>query len=223
VSGTDSKLTLEVQVVDIGTGLLEASEDIAGSEGQLVEMQNQAAIRVARALQVNVTPDEASKILASRTNDTMDSYKLLTEQMGGMGDVEPAAPHPKSPGAWELVAPAVAWADAGDEAAVRTLLEQYRKALESKDLQALTGLYVVMSDGVRDALSKYFANADSLKIQFSNLDIMVEGDEALATFTRSDDFKDARSGRDMHLEVRVSSVVAKQDNAWKIRGLKKPS
>jgi adenylate cyclase len=223
VSGTDNKLTLEVQVVDIGTGLLEASEDIAGTEQQLVEMQNQVAIRVAKALQVNVSSDEANRILASRTNDTMDSYKLLTEQMGGMGDAESATPHPKSPGAWELVAPAVAWADAGDEAAVRTLLEQYRKALEAKDMQALTALYVSMTDGIRDALSKYFSNADSLKIQFSNLDIMVEGDEALATFTRSDDFKDARSGRDMHLEVRVSSVVAKQDNAWKIRGLKKPS
>ena len=46
---------------------------------------------------------------------------------------------------------------------------------------------------------------------------------AVATFTRNDEFKDARSGRDMQLEVRVSSMVAKQDGGWRIRGLKKPS
>ena len=44
-----------------------------------------------------------------------------------------------------------------------------------------------------------------------------------ATFTRDDVFKDVRSGREMHLEVRMSSVLAKQAGSWKIRALKKPS
>ena len=46
---------------------------------------------------------------------------------------------------------------------------------------------------------------------------------ALATFTRSDDFVDAQSGVPVHLEVRVSNVLARQGGDWKIRGLKKPS
>jgi ketosteroid isomerase-like protein len=80
-----------------------------------------------------------------------------------------------------------------------------------------------LSEGQRQALLRYFDNAHGLKIQFSNLDILVEGDEALATFTRDDVFKDVRSGREMHLEVRMSSVLAKQAGGWRIRALKKPS
>jgi ketosteroid isomerase-like protein len=76
---------------------------------------------------------------------------------------------------------------------------------------------------MRSALERYFQNAQDLKVQFSNFDILVEGDEALATFTRSDDFKDAQTGKPVHLEMRVSSIVAKQTDGWKIRGMKKPS
>ena len=52
---------------------------------------------------------------------------------------------------------------------------------------------------------------------------MVEGDDALATFTRSDDFLDAQTGTPVHLEVRVSNVLTRRDGGWKILGLKKPS
>jgi hypothetical protein len=61
---------------------------------------------------------------------------------------------------------------------------------------------------MRDGLRHYFQSAAHLQVQFSNLDIVVEGDEALATFTRSDDFVDAQSGLPVHLEVRVSNVLA---------------
>ena len=106
---------------------------------------------------------------------------------------------------------------------MRRILESYRAALETKNLDQLAAIQVAMSDSQRDALRRYFENADSLKVQFTNVDILFEGNEALATFTRNDVFKDARSGREMHLEVRMSSVVSKGDGGWKIRGLKKPS
>ena len=70
---------------------------------------------------------------------------------------------------------------------------------------------------------RYFENAARLKVEFSNFETLVEGNEALATFTRNDVFNDVRSGRDMHLEVRVSSVLAKQEGSWRIRALRKPS
>jgi ketosteroid isomerase-like protein len=110
-----------------------------------------------------------------------------------------------------------------EEAAVRRLLEDYRVALEKKDLERLAAIQESMSDSQRQALARYFENAGGLKVQFSDLDILVEGNEALATFTRNDAFSDILSGRAMHLEVRVSSVLAKLDGSWKIRALKKPS
>lgn len=225
ISASNAKMTLEVQVVDIKTGLLEASDEIPGSEKQLVEMQNQAALHVARALGVG-TPAEAKQVLAMRSNDQLDDYKLLAETMGGFTDdaAAPSPPKPKGPGAWNLFGPAPAFADpASDEAAVRELLERYRAALEGKDITKLAAVYVSLPDPMRSALERYFQNAEGLKVQFSNFDILVEGDEALATFTRSDDFKDAQTGKPVHLEMRVSSIVAKQDDGWKIRGMKKPS
>ncbi|HLK11336.1 MAG TPA: adenylate/guanylate cyclase domain-containing protein [Candidatus Binatia bacterium] len=225
ISESNAKMTLEVQVVDIKTGLLEASDDVPGSEKQLVEMQNQAALHVARALGVS-TPAEAKQVLAMRSNDQLDDYKLLTETMGGFTDdaAAPSPPKPKGPGAWNLLGPAPAFAEpAGDEAAVRELLERYRTALEGKDMNKLAAVYVSLPDPMRGALERYFQNAQDLKVQFSNFDILVEGNEALATFTRSDDFKDAQTGKPVHLEMRVSSIVAKQDDGWRIRGMKKPS
>ena len=74
---------------------------------------------------------------------------------------------------------------------------------------------------MRDALQRYFQNANALRVQFSKMDIVVEGDEALATFTRTDDFTDAASRLPVHLEVRVSNVVTREATGWKIRGIKK--
>ena len=150
--------------------------------------------------------------------------KLLTETMGGADD-KPSAPKPVDPNAsWRLAWPATAYADdGGEQGAIQQLLERYRASLESKNVDQIAAIYVEMSPSMRDALTRYFATADELKISFSNYDILVEGTEAVATFTRNDEFKDARSGRDVHLEVRMSSVVTKQTGGWRIRGLRKPS
>ena len=233
ISGTiavmDGSVTLEVQVVDIGSGLLLDTERVEGSQEQLVELQNHAAVNMVRALNVVLSTAEAKKILAKRTNETLDAYKLLTETLEGF-TVEEERPGARKPAARGTTSgflpwPAAAYAqqDGAEEAAVRRLLESYRAALETKNLDQLAAIQVAMSDSQRDALRRYFENADSLKVQFTNVDILFEGNEALATFTRNDVFKDARSGREMHLEVRMSSVLAKEANGWKIRGLKKPS
>jgi len=225
ISTAEQNVMLEVEVVDIGSGMLERAEHLRGTEAQLVEMQNHAAIEVLKALRIDLSQGELDRLIAGRTNDQLEDYKLLTETMGGFIDEKPPAPEPNGPQAsWRLPWPAMAYADDGTEqGAVQRLLERYRVALESKNVDQIAAVYVEMTPGMRDALARYFATADNLKIRFSNYDILIEGSEAVATFTRNDEFKDMHSGRDMHLEVRVSSVVTKRDGGWKIRGLKKPS
>jgi TolB-like protein len=203
ISGTlvvaDHAVVLEIEVVDVGTGMLQDTERVRGVEDQLVELQNKAAAQLVRLLDVPVAEDQLEKIFASRTDDQLESYKLLTESMGGFldeGDAAPA-PAPKGP------------AKQPEESA--------------KDVEKVAALYVQMNDQMREALDRYFKSANGLSIRFSKLDILIEGNEGVATFTRNDDFTDARSGKEMHLEVRVSSVVSKQGADWKIRGLKKPS
>src|SRR5262249_21326586 len=113
VSGTltarDGRFVLELQVVDIRTGLLEDSEQVEGREAEVVELQNRAAVKMVRAMKVSLSTDDLDRMFA-RTNDSLDSYKLLTETLGG----EPAKPDAEPPapkhGAW-LSWPGVAWAD----------------------------------------------------------------------------------------------------------------
>lgn len=90
-------------------------------------------------------------------------------------------------------------------------------------MSGLDAIHVSLEEKQRQGLRRYFDNAEGLKVALSDLQVLVEGDEALATFTRLDSFTDARSGREVHLEVRLSSLLAKLDGHWKIRGLKKPS
>jgi len=229
ISQTDQSVTLAVDVVDIGSrGMLEGAEQMRGSEVQLVEMVNRAAIAVVKALKIEVSDQEVKRLVGNRTNDQLEDYRLLTESMGAAVEEKekpsepPSRPQPPKASSW-LGWPAAAYADDGAQQAVQQLLERYRNALEAKNVEQIAGIYVEMTPGMRDALARYFATADALKVRFSDFDILIEGNEAVATFTRNDEFKDARSGRDVHLEVRVSSVVARQDGAWKIRGLRKPS
>jgi ketosteroid isomerase-like protein/TolB-like protein len=224
LSGSASGLALEVQVIDIASGLIEGSQEFRGSEQRLIEMQNDAALGVMRTLQVPVDP-EIVRLIAQRTNERLDDYKLLTESMGGVVEAPPPGGEPRSrrPGGWvAALAPAAAYA-ATDESDIVALLEHYRLALESESLARVEALHVALPEPMREALQKYFQNAEQLRIRFSDVDVVVAGDEALATFTRSDDFVDATSGAPVHLEVRVSSVVARQDGAWKLVGLKKPA
>ena len=225
LSDVDSELALEVQIIDIKTGLIEGSHETRGSEKQLIEMQNEAAIEVMRSLKLPVDQAEVAKLLADRTNDRLDNYKLLTESMGGGVEPEPAGkPHSAVHGRWwARLGPGTAEASEDDEDAIRALLERYRAALESRDMARVESLHAALPTPMRDALLQYFQGAADLRVQFSKLDIVVEGDDALATFTRSDDFLDAQTGTPVHLEVRVSNVLTRRDGGWKILGLKKPS
>src|SRR5207245_8320195 len=89
LSVADTNATLEVQVVDIASGLLEASERAQGPVDGLIELQNQVAVKALKALGVNPSDDEVRTILANRTNETLESYKLLNETLGDAKKVEP--------------------------------------------------------------------------------------------------------------------------------------
>ena len=45
-------------------------------------------------------------------------------------------------------------------------------------------------------------------------------DEAVASYTRTDDFVDARTGRPMHVAVRLTKTLKRQDGAWKLAASK---
>lgn len=221
------KLTLELQVVDIASGLLDASERVSGEQGQVIELQNELAVNVIRALNIELSAEERAVLFARRTNETLDGYRMLADTLGGSPGKNARPPRGpdtsrSEPAPSWLRWSAVAWAEPADndEEAIRALLVEWAGALQAKDLDRVASLMVEMGDEQRAALARYFANADALVVSIDDIDVLVAGDEALATFTRTDSFVDKRSARDLHLEVRLSSELARKDGRWKLRGVK---
>jgi TolB-like protein/ketosteroid isomerase-like protein len=231
VSGTlamaGSRIVLELRIVDIQSGgLLDASEEVTGNKDQLVELQNTIAQRALARLRITLTAEEQADIFARRTNETLESYKLLGEALGAFAEEpEPRTQH-DGVGTWLreiFVATANAQEGNPDETAIYALLEQYRVAFQARDIDRLALVSVSMTDAQRSALERFFQNVQNLSVSISNVDLLIEGNEALATFTRRDVFRDIRSGSDVELEIRMSSILSKVDGDWRIKGLKKPS
>lgn len=221
------KLTLELQVVDIASGLLDASERVSGEQGQVIELQNELAVNVLRALNIELSAEERAVLFARRTNETLDGYRMLADTLGGSPGKNARPPRGpdtsrSEPAPSWFCWSAVAWAEPADndEEAIRALLLEWAGALQEKDLDRVASLMVEMGDEQRAALVRYFANADALVVSIGDIDVLVAGDEALATFTRTDSFVDRRSARDLHLEVRLSSELVRKDGHWKLRGVK---
>ena len=92
---------------------------------------------------------------------------------------------------------------------------------EQKDVDAVAATHVSLTDEQRNGFVRYFASADGLTVTLSGVDVMFDGEEGLATFTRRDAFRDRDSGKDVQLEVRLSTVVVRQDGRWLMRGVRR--
>ncbi len=225
--GVDAtEVTLEVEVVDIGSGLLQETASVRGPQSDLLALETELALRVLTALGVRPSEDELRALVAERKDATVDAYRLLTETFGRGAPARPATPPSTTtpgngPGAWWLVPGRAAYAQAPDrdEVEIRALFDRYAAAIQAKDAAALAALQLDMDDEQRASLARYFAIANGLRVQVRDVDPLVEGDEAVVTFTREDNFTDAPSGRAMHLEVRVSGRLVRQGGVWKIKSL----
>jgi ketosteroid isomerase-like protein len=229
ISTDGSLVTLDLEVVDIATGLLQGSERVQGSPERFMELQTEFALRALHVLGVEPTPDEMKALLASRGNETLDVYRMFKDTLGepapgGAHEPTPRSPQP-TPGTSWLEWRASAHADESDpeETAIRAVLDRYGAALAAKNVDALAALQLEMSAAQRASLLRYFDIARDLRVRLLDIEVTVEGDEALATFTREDSFTDLRSGRHMRLEVRTSGILTRQQGEWKIRGLREPS
>lgn len=225
---SDDQLRIDARIVNVRTGVNEASDSVQGDLDQFFDLQKTLVLNMLRRLKVQVSPEEGESI-GSRSNTDVDAYRLLLE---AEGLVEPSpraertrrrADKQSSLGrlverlAGLLVAPAHAEAvtPAVDEE-VRALLERYRLALQKKDLDAVAALSVSFTERQRAALQTYFANADNLDVEIADVTITPNDDGVLVSFVRRDRFDDAQSGRPVRLEVRLTKVVSREQSTWKI-------
>ena len=75
-------VVLEARVVDIATGILDASESARGQPDDLIELQNQLATELLLALRVRLSDQERANLFANRTKDSLDGYRRLADTFG---------------------------------------------------------------------------------------------------------------------------------------------
>jgi TolB-like protein/ketosteroid isomerase-like protein len=216
------EVVLEARVVDIATGILDASESARGQPDDLIELQNQLATELLGALRVHLTDQERVNLFANRSKESLDGYRRLADTFAEAPEAPSQAPARKRKTSWldRLDWPRSAWA-ADAEPAIRSLLEAYRAALQAEDVAAVAATHMELSEEQRAGFTRYFEGAQDLRVTLSDVDVLLDGDQALVTFTRRDVFQDKSSGKEVTLEVRLSSVVEQRDGHWLLRGVKK--
>jgi len=234
VAVDEKNVTLDLDIVDIRTGLLEATERVVGPPDKLMDLQNDLALRALRALGVDPTAEQVHAIFASRGNETLEAYRLFVDTFGGEGGGAPSEKAPPAPAPLHPDAPAagsgsswlswqsVAWAEEGDgdDAAIRTLLSRYGAALTARSVDQVAAVQPGLTEADRSKLAHYFEVAPDLSVRISDIEVTRAGDEALVTFHRQDAFTDSKSGRKFELQNSLDARVRKTAQGdWKIIGL----
>ena len=212
----EDTLRIETHVVDVASGMLEASYTTTGPTKQFLSLQTKMTEGVIARLDLPITPEERRTLLAQQNTD-VEALKMLLEAEGGAPAGPPKPPDPGSSLQYwmeRLVAPDAAWAD--DRADIAAVLEAYRKATEAHEIAAVAAVYVEFPAEQQAAQQRYFDNVKDLKIAIADVDAVVVGDDAVVSYTRTDDFTDAKTGRPLHVQVRLTKNLKRTADGWKL-------
>jgi len=227
---SDNTLRIDARIVDASTGVNEASDSVEGNLDQFFDLQKKLVLSMLRRLRVQLSPEEGASIDAE-TNTDVDAYRLLLESEGiaePSPRVERTHRKPEPHSALDTLLQRVAQLARGTAFAaeiapevdtqVRDFLERYRGALQAKNLDEVAQLYATFSERQRAALRDYFANADALTVELTDIAITPHEDGVAVSFTRRDRFVDKQSDRPVRLEVRLTKVLVREHSTWKIGG-----
>jgi hypothetical protein len=100
--------------------------------------------------------------------------------------------------------------------AIRHVLEQYRKAYETKDLTLLDKVYDSLTPDQREANIRYFQHTQDLQVAIRDVDMTIRDNRAVVSYTREDQFVDTQSGKSIKLATRFTKLFLLQDGEWKM-------
>ena len=231
-------LRIETHVVDVQTGLLEVSDYVEGDLNQFFSLQQELAVKIIHALHPAGTTEDVPRVASAPASSSLESYKLLMEAEDEAGGLASTDREDKTSllelelyhygsilrrlGTWTEHRNAWADQEAGPtdtplpRKEIKELLEIYRLAYESKSLDLMGRVYEVMSDKQRAARIRYFESTADLQVTIQDVRIAVRGDSAIVSYTREDQFKDKKTGRDIKVDVRLTKSLARIEGEWKI-------
>jgi TolB-like protein len=235
---TDHTLRIDASIVDVASGVNEASDSVEGQLDDFFDLQKQLVLSMLRRLRVQVSPEEGASI-QTRTNTDVDAYRLLLESEGVVGanpessptqSSRPSQDDPRSKlestplsSLWDFFSGIALAAETPTTASpttveeqVRNMLEEYQKALEEKAIDRVAALYASFSARQRDALRGYLDAATNLAVEIDDVTVTPHGIDIMVAFTRRDSFIDRESEKPVHLEVRLTKTLVRINGAWKI-------
>jgi len=226
-----NSLRLEAHLENVEPPALEPPDEVTGSTEKFFDVVQEVAHMIIVRLKLQL-PEQPEK-----TTPSVDTFKLLLE---GEGEVAPVLPQREAPPSqsplrkpadrhsWIL--PGEDWLGGGNEAwaeeaplqshtpeeEIRYALEKYRQAYEKRDLTMLEDVYATFTIAQRQANTEYFQNTQNLRVTIRDVVISVSGDEAAVSYTREDEFLDAKTGQKVKLDARFTKIFVRQDGIWKI-------
>ena len=211
-------IRVDTQIVDVATGMIESGFTRIGRRADFLTVESEVMLGAIEKFDVRLTEEEKERLAARRESD-VDVLRRLLEIEGGTPVPPAGAPSERvpapDPGSW--LGPRAAWADdeAVVQAAIMAFLERYRAATEAGDVTALATMYADFSAEQRAALQSYFGTVSDLRVSLEKVDVATSGDEAVVTYSRTDDFVDVPKGRRMHVTVRVTKALRRTGSEWK--------
>jgi hypothetical protein len=226
-------LRIDAEIIDTAAGVQEASDSVQGDLSDFFTLQKQLVRSMLSRLRVQPSSEEERRIQKEGSTD-IDAYRLLLETEGVVKDRTPpltAAPtevplptpaqHSRLDLPRWLLAPLRSTAQAAEPppevaAAVRQTIEEFRNALEHKDLARLASLYVSFSGEHQAVLEAYLRNVDELTVEFTDVTLEIRPAGVLVTYTRIDRFLDHESHRPVRLEARLARLIVRESQTWKL-------
>ena len=98
---------------------------------------------------------------------------------------------------------------------IDALLEEYRRAIQARDVMPFAALYVDFTPAQRACLGRYFATVRDLRVHFDDVDLAIAGDQGVVSYTRVDDFVDIPTERPQHLSLRVTRPLRRVNGRWR--------
>ena len=216
-------LRIDARVVETANGFQEAAENVEGDRTEFFDLQKKLTVATLNYFRVRLTEAQQTA-LTEKTNAPLDRYRMLLGAEGITQQVPVPEPTPPGPQAersagdpvwpWNNPAFALVFTNAS-EAAVRQVLEEYRRAHEEGDIDRLASLYVSFPDTQRQSLTTYLKDITGLRVELLDVKIQPRENDVAVSYIRKDSFVDPNTGERVSLEVRITKFFIQDAGHWK--------
>jgi serine/threonine-protein kinase len=102
---------------------------------------------------------------------------------------------------------------------ITSLVAQYARAIEARDLGGIKALYPLMSDAQERGFRDFFENVRTLNVTLSLGTLGVDGNSATAPITGAYDYTD-RSGKVQHQTLAFRAAFRREGTRWRIASVR---